>query len=677
VSDLINSLLGNVAGPVNTGPGPQYILQIPGSSEPPERPSGNRRRGVAKDQLNWLADRFAAPGGTAAARKALSTSRTVLLDGAPGSGRTTAARVLLHTWDTPHGTYHELLVEGPAGEADSYPDPDVVGEGDRLLLDLSGVDQQQWARARRDFSAFRAVVLARRARIAVVLPRLAARESLGELEQYRVEITAPRPEDVFLRHLGAEELYPESADLGNEALTDFLRTERPVREVAELARLVLRARALASRGETFAAWCGHAAHAMSTGGADAAALFDKASCAPRRALLVSTAMLHGAHPDTVHRAAADLCRMTSIPADERPVLDQEDLAERLKAIDAGRARDGTVRFDLLSLDTAVREHVWDNYPDLRRTVQDWVGTVLCYDGDGAPEPVRDVLVERLAAQFVRTGKPEQLASLAEKWATASASPGHLRGAVLTLRAGLGTEPLGRHLRRTIYEWSKKGHLPAPFVRVLVAVCAEVIAVRHPDEALVRLHHLARWHPSTPAPATLLALVEGDRRLRRRLLARLDRDLPAPGQAPGSSRHSATDLELFLRASDAAALTDTGEGARALLDEGPVREYLITGWSSVLAHLPWRIWRSCAQLWFRTACVEGRHTHRLLDVLVTAARGCGDLLGALYSTARDGRASAPGGPARYDEVTDLLLAKIAAAQRLACAQRASAGPGGEA
>ncbi|WP_425472842.1 helix-turn-helix domain-containing protein [Streptomyces botrytidirepellens] len=37
-------------------------------------------------------------------------------------------------------------------------------------------------------------------------------------------------------------------------------------------------------------------------------------------------------------------------------------------------------------------------------------------------------------------------------------------------------------------------LSEPLAHVLVEVCAEVIAVQHPDQALVRLHHLARREP---------------------------------------------------------------------------------------------------------------------------------------------------------------------------------------
>lgn len=198
-----------------------------------------------------------------------------------------------------------------------------------------------------------------------------------------------------------------------------------------------------------------------------------------------------------------------------------------------------------------------------------------------------------------------------------------------------------------------------FAQVLVRICADVLAAGHPDQALLRLYYLARREhdPAQPALQALDDLVAGSRRLRRRLLDRLAR-----------SELHLSDLDIFLRASDPVPLTDSSDASCALVEENEVQRSLITCWYAVLAELPRTTWQPHAARWLHRAADDTGHRGEfLLDLLVSAAERCegrrGEAFAALYASAREAERTAPGGPARSVETTELLLHKISVAQGL--------------
>ncbi|MCF4135975.1 zeta toxin family protein [Streptomyces sp. Tue 6430] len=81
------------------------------------------------------------------ARDTLEETGTVILDGAPGSGRSATARVLLREHHRPDGAFRELL-PAERDELPLYDDPAFVDPGDRLLLDLSTAEAGPWHAAR-------------------------------------------------------------------------------------------------------------------------------------------------------------------------------------------------------------------------------------------------------------------------------------------------------------------------------------------------------------------------------------------------------------------------------------------------------------------------------------------------------------------------------------------------
>jgi hypothetical protein len=169
-----------------------------------------------------------------------------------------------------------------------------------------------------------------------------------------------------------------------------------------------------------------------------------------------------------------------------------------------------------------------------------------------------------------------------------------------------------------------------------------MARSHPDQALVRLHHLAR-RTSGPigaeARTAVLRLARSDHRLYRRMLDRL-----AIGIAQG---HWGADRDLFLDLADPVRLI----GYRT------VRDALTTGWSGVLPH-PVESWAASLRRWL-TACEDVRQRDLVLRVLATACAVDARTSGRLYRTALDWlRAERTAG--RADTVA-LLLQKINTAQ----------------
>ncbi|MFD0631440.1 hypothetical protein ACFQ9X_07160 [Catenulispora yoronensis] len=82
-------------GNIHTGPGSQYIFQIMRdiSGLGDDRTAAPRRRWV-EEQFAWLRARLADPPGSEKIRETLAKKHIVLLRGAPGTGRRTAAMML-------------------------------------------------------------------------------------------------------------------------------------------------------------------------------------------------------------------------------------------------------------------------------------------------------------------------------------------------------------------------------------------------------------------------------------------------------------------------------------------------------------------------------------------------------------------------------------------------------
>ncbi|MFH9864345.1 hypothetical protein [Streptomyces sp. NPDC017202] len=243
MSQSTGTRVENPHGPLHTGSGDLYVT-VGTQLQDPDRPTFRR---LADDHLARLRRVLVPPAGMGAARHKLADTGTVILDGPAGSGRTSVARALLCEHDQETGVFRELL---PDDEDElSLSNPALVGTGDRLLLDLSAATAAQWAAARADLSALRKSVHEQHANLVVVMPH--GRSLDPDQQHYRIEIEPPDSLQVFRRHLRVHAVPYEPVP----TITAFLAELRSMREIADFADLVRRAREAAGTGEGFAQWC--------------------------------------------------------------------------------------------------------------------------------------------------------------------------------------------------------------------------------------------------------------------------------------------------------------------------------------------------------------------------------------------------------------------------------------
>lgn len=636
MSDSFETHASDIRGGMHTGSGDinnntsNYYLQT-------DSPGVSPRKQPA-DDLRWIQQRFVAPAGLGKARDVLEASRTVFLDGLPGSGRIAAAKMLL--WELEDGgrQIHELLLQ----EKENAPriDHSHVGDGDLVWLDLSQVTGARWDEVHDELPSLRATVRDRDAHLVVVLPDKAGHLD-STLIQYRVGIQRPAVDEVLSHYLRVEDL-PRPVPLPR---LRFLDADRRMDEVPQYVELIRRARD-EHRDDGFMIWCEAAYRALSGQAQDVAAQVAELS-AGQRALLLAVAMLHGAHADVIHRADADLLNAVAHPCEDGPLLERAPLDQRLKEIGARIDSSGSVRFEELDYDAAIRSYFWAHMPELRDALQDWVKQTA--DSLGLSAQERTNLVERFTEQCLTERYRPALVSLVEQWTAHPTTIRKMEAAALVVRRGLRDEQQGRSFRRQIYYWSLKDDLSERLAEVIIVACRDEMMAKYPDESLVRLHHVARRERGTLARETLIELVSGGApRLRRQMLTRLT-------NSPGKWRR---DVDLFLEFADPEALTDPGRRDRSLVAEDTVRRQLATGWSLAYTRHPYEVWAPRVRRWLHVAAVDERHRHALLDVLIHGGAEDTSVLARLYAMTRERQAWVPLGDLVVQGINTVWEARIA-------------------
>ncbi|MEU2076719.1 hypothetical protein [Streptomyces sp. NPDC013489] len=610
-------------GPVNTGTGDQhnnthhnthnylYFHDVSPPGTPPLRP-------LASDHLQWLEERFVAPFGMAAAAEVLVNTGTLLLDGTPGSGRNATARVLLHHIGGPR-VPRRIVVDpqddGGLGEA-------YVGEGDRLLLDLAeaGSEPARWAAAHEQLPALHQAVRERAAHLVVIVPHGTMSLS-NELAAHRRVVTRPDGWAVLTRSLRCDGFpVADVMEELTERLQEWVAHDRPLQEIAHLARLLDESRRSAPQ-RSLAAWCDTALAGLHDLGARVADQFAGLREGRARALLFTTSMLPAARPEALHAATEELLKRVGHPEDDRPLLEQEDFGHRLKTIGASHRDDGSVAFDTADYTTAVRSHFWTHLPGMWPVFRGWVDRSLrltCL----TPEE-RDTLVACSAEQCLTTGQYEPLLALAEQWA-GGGQPRLVQAAVQVLGHGLSDERAGRRFRKGVLDWASDSGITLGLAKALVAVSSQVIASTHPDQAVVRLHHLARHtrHGEHGARDQLLALALAETRLHRLLLVRLAQGLPL--------RLSPADVSLFRACAGPRLLLTVTPDGRSLLERRGLRAPVTNGWSALFGHHSEEEWLPLAEEWLAETGRAAAHQDTLLDLLVRAAGSDPAVLARLYA-----------------------------------------------
>ncbi|MGX9887771.1 ABC transporter substrate-binding protein [Streptomyces sp. NPDC002276] len=637
MTETFGSYVHEAHGSVHSGDGPQYNFYYAAEARLGEQAS-RRPRTVAKEDRDQLAARFVPPRGMRLARDRLAERNTVLIDGLPGNGRRTAAIMLLHELSDTRGSLHELPDTSDDTSADTAASPlDVrdIGTGDRLLLDLSETEEARYLAIQNALSDFRDSLVRRGAHLVVVLPHHLGYLLQGELKRLTVEIGRPSAQRVLVRHLRHEGIEPTQSELGGSDLLNYL-TQAPMREVAGLGDRIRRCRDVSPADRGFPHWLAESLVGQQDQRSRVAADLSARPDGRHRALLLSLALFHGAAPESVLQGANALLRVLSHPPDPTPRLDRADLYAELSDIGAETRADGQVRFRIAGYDRAVRDHFWTFLPDIRRQLRDWFD--MCLTDPSLLRYGRKEAVARFAVQSLRTSRPEDLSWLAHRW-TSDKAPARLGlDAAQLLACGLDDERYGRYFRQQIYDWSTSTETSYGLRRVLVPVCSTTMALSHPDQALVRLHHLARRTNGVvgvDARRALLDLARSDHRLYRRMLDRLGAGI-AQGQW-------VEDIALFLELADPVRL----------VERHSVRESLVTCWNGVLRH-PVESWAAALARWL-TASEDARRRELVLRVLAAACDTDVRISGRLYNGARQWQYADPS--ASRTKTVSLLLRKI--------------------
>ncbi|MFE0254457.1 hypothetical protein [Streptomyces sp. NPDC059010] len=622
----------------------QYNIRIDKAIPPTSAPP----RQVAEQQLRRLQQRFARPPDLNDAYDTLEQHNIVFLDGTPGNGRITAARVLLRELPRGTGIYKEIatVVEGKSPEILS---PGLVGEGDRMLLDLSAEDEALWKQYHDRLLGFHKILVDKRAYLAVVLPHSYADQLSPDFTGYRKPVNRPDELDVVAAHLRAHGITIGHPRTVPPTLHDYLIGRPPMRELARLADLILEARKSLPPDGSFTGWCNLAVAAQTARAMEVDSFVPGLRKGSQRALLLTVAMLHGAPADIVHRATALLQELLGIPQDDRPLLEHRGLTERLRKVGATRDDTACVRFEKLRYDHAVRRHFWLNMPDLREPLREWVDQVLALAQ--LPDTDHTRLVIRFAELCLATDRDDVFRT-ASAWAEKrDGRATYLLAAAKLLRWGVQNEDTSQYFRRRIYDWSTNS-ITAGLRQVLILVCARVMSVRHPEQAVVRLHHLARREPSPGYKArdALLGYVAQDLRLQRYLLFRLF------VFSPPDLRHKGFDALLFL---DLIAVPT--RPPHSFLRNPVTREWLTGCWTDVLGRIDSAMWLPCVRQWITSASGSDdpaliRHA---LNVLADAAADHYAALRQIYATARTSLSA---------EEAGLLLSRIHEAQRAGLSRR---------
>ncbi|MFI0738209.1 hypothetical protein ACH4PU_08950 [Streptomyces sp. NPDC021100] len=627
---------------MHSGGGDQHIYYWSVGAE-----EGLTRRGAARLEIihehrRRLGRCFIRPRGYAEAADRLTRpGAVVLLEGAPGSGRRAAATVLLEEASVPGSRIEELPVN-PEGSA-----LDDAASGDCYLLDLSHMNDSQYAGAQRALMLYRSLARKSGARVVAVSPAGLEWMLDAELTPLAVQLGRPRARAVLSRHLRVRGVRFAHDQLSTDELAHLLATA-PMRELDRLAQLVVQARDSARCGTEFEDWRDEALAAATNWSQQVARQLREHSGVRERALLLAAAMTHGAAPDAVVGAARGLVGVLRYPEDDTPRLAQEGLAEQFERLSLARESDGRVRFHRLAYDSAVRSYFWENFPELRQGFRDWVRQCVRLPELGSED--RAQLVGRFAEQALSSGRAEDIGLLVEKW-THSSAAGRLRAeAAAILELGLSHEEHGAHLRSRVYQWVTAARLMPDLARVLTDVCHHVMSVTHPEQAAVRLRHLA-LRPDTPdttaqaARTALLELARGNRRLYRRLLSRLLHKVRMPDRC----------LDVL------ADLLKPN-----VLNFKPPWEEFTLAWRAVMTGRPPTAWAPIVCRWL-TLIAQRQASPQVLDALLLGASADRTLLNQLYVTTCDWSGERPvtagqGGPGEARErVADRFFREIDLAQ----------------
>ncbi|MFK4109311.1 hypothetical protein [Streptomyces sp. NPDC002176] len=619
-----NVTVNDPHGPVNNGDGHQHNYYGV-AADWMIRKGVESLRISLEDRLR-LADRFVRPVGYRSAADRLEKPGSILLLKAPsGSGRRAAAIMLLHELgedadtDGQEGRFDELpTTETEEGRGTLTPE-----RGDRFLLDLSRIaDAEEYAESQRRLAVQRSQVQEAGAHMVVVLPWGMEHALSPDLEPHTVRLVRPRGVAVVTRHLRMNRMAFRSADLGGADLRR-LCDHSPMRELARLAELVRAARDGGRFGTDFAGWLDEAIHAVTDRAGEVSQQMKSVLTAPERALLLTTAVFEEVQADTVYEAWRGLMRTVGHEEEATTELARTDFGARLADLGVERGPDGRLRFERLAYADALRTYFWTNFPGIRDDLRDWIGHAAGLPGLTTDDRVK--VVVRFAEHSLAVGRPDHLINLVVRWTDSAAGTSRDPRAVAALELGLSHEGFGGRFRSWMYTCVTSRTLPDGLVRVLTTACLQNLAATHPDQAMVRLRHLAvrDGEAAREAREALLGLLGRDHRRYQQLLESLRNRARRERQRAEPQLRLLTEL---LRSDQT--------------PEPPPWPDLFRGWETVFSQPPTQLWNPMVSSWLDAAAGDASRD-AALGGMVAATHGRTTALHRLYAIACDWSGLAPG------------------------------------
>ncbi|WP_026337885.1 hypothetical protein [Nocardiopsis sp. CNS-639] len=610
---------------------------------------------VTSRRLEDLRARYVVPPGydEEERRRELAAHGILVMSGPEGVGRRTTAQLTL----VPKGWEREVDLREIQVEADPRPvlDAGDVQRGERILVDLTG-PVSDVAELRRDIVVLASQVREAEARLVLVVDEDDVRQLPDDLRERSVALRRPDGAAVLDSHLRQYRTMPavtESPGDGvsgagssvplSEAVTAWLG-HASMSEIEELARRTRDEHRTASGPggvrELLDRVLGH-------GHPDADQALDEAS-GRDRALLLAAAFFEGARLDHHSAAVERLLPTVRAPEDETPPLERKRFVTQLERVGAGLGEDRRIGFTSPGYGRALRTAFWDACPHLQAEFASWIDA--CVADPELPPADRDAVAERWAEQALRTHRLSELLGRVDSWA-AGLGP----QAALLLSSALADARHGTATRQQVYVWARNRTIPRALAYVLVAVCAKELATTHPDQALVRLHHLAdnADRKAAEAARSTLSRLADDPALYRRLLRRVSNKLAGPDR-----RNREIDRVLFWDLTAPAMIVG---GRRPHTARRDVTAWMATGLPVALSLGP----HTAAHYAERLLSHPGSLPDLLVDQLVTAAMDTG-CLSSLYTTAlrwSGGGGTASGTPTPRPARVDRLLRRIDAAQGL--------------
>lgn len=228
-------------------------------------------------------------------------------------------------------------------------------------------------------------------RLVVTMTDRAWQRCGADLSEFEANVGAPKARDVVLAHLRLRGQQARAHLVDDEAIAAVLTGSTLPQDATRLAAAIDHAPVEDSvkQGENtggsidvarvvdeFRAWRGHLRDFFSGNGRD---VLD-------RALLISAAVLDGASPLVVWRAAMELLDGQAVPTQASELLAGDDLETQLTRIsgaDAALLNDG-VSLDYVrhGLSAAVLPHVWGQRPQMQATLIRWIRELTVADGTG-------------------------------------------------------------------------------------------------------------------------------------------------------------------------------------------------------------------------------------------------------------------------------------------------------